>query len=125
MNESFGDAPQVLEVTRRLTQLMIKKGTKAMSKILDQSFTLTHITGYIQPRSEWFADIDTERMKYYSAEEVDHSINVNGDTAEFIQRNLLDARIWGSRHTWRLQQKMRLEKRCGEWIILNSIATTF
>jgi hypothetical protein len=64
-------------------------------------------------------------MKYYSAKEVDHNINVNGNTADVTIRNMIDARIWGSRNTWRLQQKIKLEKRNGHWIILHAVASTF
>jgi hypothetical protein len=116
---------QILAVTRQLTQWMIERNTAAMSDIVDEGFTLTHITGYIQPKDEWFEEIEQESMKYYSAEEADYFVNVNGSKAECINQTLLDARIWGSRNTWRLQQIMKLEKRKGKWIILNSVATTF
>ena len=119
------DEAQILSVTRKLTQLMIETDTGDLSQILDKNFTLTHITGYVQPMAEWFAEIENESMKYFSAKEVAHSIKVNGDEAECVQKNLLDARIWGSRNTWRLQQKMQLEKRNSKWIILNSLATLF
>ena len=116
---------QVLDVTRQLTQLMIEKDTAAMDKILDAHFTLTHITGYVQPKKEWYAEIESERMKYYSYKEVKTSVEMHGDKASFVGQNILDARIWGSRNNWRLQQTMQLEKRDGKWIILKSVATTF
>lgn len=116
---------QVLVVTRKLTQLMIEKNTKEMDKILDKNFTLTHITGYVQPKVEWYSEIESERMKYYSFKEVKTSVELNGDKATFVGQNILDARIWGSRNNWRLQQKMQLEKRSGKWIIIKSVATTF
>lgn len=116
---------QILDVTRQLTQLMIDRNTAEMNKILDAQFTLTHITGYIQPKEEWYSEIESERMKYYSFKEVKTSVIIDGDEATFISQNLLDARIWGSRNTWRLQQTMQLEKRNGNWIILKSVATTF
>src|SRR4051812_41295520 len=116
---------QVLDVTRQLTQLMIEKDTAAMNKILDIHFTLTHITGYVQPKEEWYAEIESERMKYYSYKEVKTSVEIDGDKATFVGQNFLDARIWGTRNNWRLQQTMQLEKRNGKWTILKSIATTF
>ncbi len=119
------DKSQILDVTRRLTQLMIEKNTKELNKILDENFTLTHITGYVQPKQEWYAEIESERMKYYSYKEVKTSIEIDGDKATFVGQNILDARIWGTRNNWRLQQTMQLEKRNGNWIILKSIATTF
>jgi len=123
--ETDNSKSEVIEVTRQLTQLMIEKNTKELNKILDKSFSLTHITGYVQPKEEWFSEIESERMKYYSYKEVKTSVEINGDKATFVGQNILDARIWGSRNNWRLQQTMQLEKRNGKWIILKSVATTF
>jgi hypothetical protein len=119
------DKSQVLEVTRQLTQLMIDKNTLAMDKILDSNFSLTHITGYVQPKEEWVSEIESERMKYYGYNEVKTTVTINGDHATFVGQNILDARIWGTRNNWPLQQTMQLEKRNGKWIILKSVATTF
>ena len=116
---------EVLTVTQQLTQLMIDRNTAAIDNIVDSLFTLTHITGYVQSKNEWFSEIETERMKYYSCKEVKTYIEINGDKATFIGQNMLDARIWGSRNNWRLQQTMQLEKRNGQWIIMKSVATTF
>lgn len=125
MDNIEDDKSQVLDVTRQLTQLMIDKNTIAMTKILDSYFTLTHITGYVQSKAEWFDEIESEQMKYFSFKEVKTSVKIEEDKATFVGQNLLDARIWGTRNNWRLQQTMQLEKRNGEWIILKSVATTF
>ncbi len=119
------DEAQVLAVTRQLAQLMIERDTAAMNQILDEHYTLTHMTGYVQPKAEWFNEVIKESMKYYSAKEVNHSVTVNGDKATATMQNLVDARIWGSRNIWRLQQRLTLVKRAGKWIILNSVASTF
>ncbi|MDB5021726.1 MAG: hypothetical protein JWQ28_2853 [Pedobacter sp.] len=105
---------QVLDVTRQLTQLMIDKNIEELRKILSPDFTLTHMTGYVQPKDEWFSEIETERMKYYSYKEVKTLVQIDGDKATFVGQNVLDARIWGTRNDWRLQQTMRLEKRNGK-----------
>lgn len=119
------DESDILEVTRQLTELMIKRDTIGINTIVDADFTLTHITGYVQSKNEWFSEIETERMKYYSYKEVKNSVKIDGVKAVFFGQNLLDARIWGSRNNWRLQQEMQLEKRDGKWIILQSVATIF
>lgn len=119
------DREDILALTRRFTQLMIDRNTAELAQMVDENFTLTHITGRVQSKADWFAEIEAESMKYFSAKEVEHSLKINGDTAEFVQKNLLDARIWGMRNTWRLQQTMTLEKRNGKWIILKSVARTF
>ena len=79
----------------------------------------------MQSKNEWFSEIESEQMKYYSYKEVKTTVKINGDKATFIGQNILDARIWGTRNNWRLQQVMKLEKRDGKWIILKSVATTF
>jgi hypothetical protein len=125
MDSIEDDKSQVLDVTRKLTELMIDKNTTAIDKIVDANFTLTHITGYVQPKEEWFSEIESERMKYYSYKEVKITVKIDEGKAIFVGQNLLDARIWGTRNNWCLQQTMQLEKRNGKWIILKSVATTF
>lgn len=125
MESEENNKQQILAVTRQLTELMIRKDKAGIGRIVDDKFTLTHITGFVQSRKEWFAEIETESMKYYAYEEVKTMVKVDGNKAVFIGQNLLDARIWGSRNTWRLQQTMELEKRNGKWVILKSVATTF
>lgn len=116
---------QVLAVTRQLTELMIDRDITGLNKIVDINFTLTHITGYVQSKEEWFSEIEKESMKYYSYKEVKTAVTIDGYKAIFTGQNLLDARIWGTRNNWRLQQTMNLEKRNGNWIILKSVASVF
>ena len=123
--EINNDKSQILEVARQLTQFMIDKNVVEMKKILDKNFTLTHITGYVQPKEEWFSEIESERMKYYSYREVKTTVTIDGEKATLVGQNILDARIWGTRNNWNLQQTMQLEKRNEKWIIIKSIATTF
>lgn len=119
------DESEILALTRRLTELMIARDTAGIDKIIDGDFTLTHITGYVQSKREWFAEIESESMKYFSYQEVSTSVEINEDSAIFIGKNLLDARIWGMQNKWRLQQTMQLKKSKGRWIILKSVAKTF
>ncbi|KUJ61200.1 hypothetical protein AR687_13485 [Flavobacteriaceae bacterium CRH] len=125
INNIVNDKLKIMDVTRQLTQLMIDRNTVEINKIVDKDFTLTHITGYVQSKEEWFSEIETERMKYYSYSEVKSSVEIVGNKAIFIGQNILDARIWGTRKEWHLQQRMELEMRNGNWIILKSVATTF
>lgn len=119
------DKQEVLQTVRSLAELMIKKNISEMERILDENYTLTHMTGYVQPKDEWFKEVLSERMKYFSAKEVKYNVQIKDNKAEVTMQNLVDARIWGSRNTWRLQQIMKLEKRKEKWIILSSVASTF
>lgn len=123
--KTINEEESVMEVVRKLSDCMIARDTVSMSKILDKDFTLTHMTGYVQPKAEWLKEVARESMKYYSAKEVSHTIKVTGNHAEVMIQSLVDARIWGSRNTWRLQQEIKLKKSNESWIILGSVASTF
>lgn len=125
MEQFNEEEKEVITVTDKLTELMIQRDLDALDLILDKNYTLTHITGYVQPKAEWFKEVETESMKYYSYQAVKHRVKINGNKAEVVQQNKLDARIWSSRNVWRLQQIFQLEKRDDKWIILKSVATTF
>lgn len=116
---------EVYRAVKKLGEAIINRDTDTLSKILDHEFTLTHITGYIQSKKEWLHEIGVESMKYYSINEVEHAIHLNENKASVWMRSLVDARIWGHRNTWRLQQNLELEKRNEDWIILNSVASIF
>lgn len=124
-NINQSEQREIIATAHRLTDLMIKRDMEQLDNLLDKNFTLTHITGYIQPKSEWLQEIEQESMKYYNYEIVSEKVEINGKRATFIGKNILDARIWGTRHQWRLQQVMTLEKRNNEWIILSSVASIF
>lgn len=87
---------KIITVSRQLTQMMIEKDTAGIEKIVDEDFTLTHITGFLQTKKDWLREIETESMKYYSYKEVKTSVEINDDRATFIGQNLLYARIWGN-----------------------------
>jgi hypothetical protein len=116
---------EVYHVVKKLGEAIIKKDTDSLSIILDSQFTLTHITGYVQSKKEWIHEIVEESMKYYSINELEHAIHLNENNASVRMRSLVDARVWGHRNTWRLQQNLELEKRNEDWIILNSVASMF
>ena len=116
---------QIITVADKVIQFMIEKDLDCLDYFLDKVFYLTHMTGYVKSIKEWFSEIESEGMKYYSAKKIKEEIKVNGNEAVATIQHLVDARIWGSRNKWRLQQKMKLEKRNNQWIALNSVASTF
>lgn len=123
--EMSQDEKQVIALTDKLTELMIARDIEAVDKILDKDYTLTHMTGRVQSKAEWFKEVEVESMKYYSAQKLKKSVKITGNKAEVFEQNKVDARIWGSRNVWNLQQIYTLEKRNGNWIILKSVASSF
>lgn len=123
-NNKYEEA-QIMSTVRQLADLMIKRDTEAMNEILDENYTLTLMTGYVQSGSEWYVEVEKKSMKYYAAKEVNCTVTIKENNADVTVQNLVDARIWGSRNTWRLQQKIQLEKQNGKWVILKSVASIF
>lgn len=119
------DKIKITEIVQNLTDYMVQRDVEKIDEILDDDFTLTHITGYIQPKEEWLGEIKKETMKYYTYEKVKESVKIDGNKATFLSQNILDARIWGTRNRWRLQQIFQLEKRNGRWLITSSVASLF
>jgi hypothetical protein len=108
-------------------QAMIDGDTEALASLLDPSYTLTHMTGYLQPKAEWLEQISSGRMRYHSAQEQDRVVvvAVSGDTARLVSRDVVEATIWGSRGTWNLQLTTDYVRRGGTWCAIRTEATTF
>ena len=96
-----------------------------MEHRLAPEFILTHITGYPQPRAEWLDEVKRGSMRYYDFKEVETDLQIAGDHATLVSRNLVDANIWGTHHTWQLQQTVTLRKNGDSWIIEKSVATLY
>ena len=125
MTPSSDDQAQVVAAYRAMYRGMLERDTELLNDLLDDEYTLTHLTGYVQSKKEWLEQVDSGEMQYHSSQERGQSVDVTGDTAVLVGRNVVDATIWGSRGTWNLQLTTTYERRGGEWIALKTIATTF
>ena len=106
-------------------QYMIEKDIEGLRSILSENYQLRHMTGYLQDGEEWLAQIVSGEMTYFSQEEGALSIDVDGDTASIVSQNRVDARIYGSRNTWRLELKHTLQKTDNKWYFVYSEASTY
>lgn len=97
------DEAAIREAHRAMYQAMLEGDTEALASLLEPSYTLTHMTGYEQPKAEWLEQISSGRMRYHSARERGRVVAVSGDTASLVSRDVVEATIWGSRGTWSLQ----------------------
>jgi hypothetical protein len=99
--------------------------TALLDELLADGYTLTHMTGSVQPKREWLAQIDAGRMRYHSARPHSISVDLDGDTAVLVGRDVVDATIWGSRGTWNLQLTTTYQRRGEAWTAMRTVATTF
>src|SRR5687768_4413312 len=83
---------------------MVAGDVEALADQLAADFTLTHMTGYVQSRHEWLAQVDSGEMTYHAVTDVTVSVEET-DTGEPVltARTRTDATIWGGRGVWPLQ----------------------
>lgn len=115
------------QLYRQVNDAMVAKDTKKLAELLEPDTVLIHMTGYIQPVTEWLEQIDTGDMIYYSwQEDAIKNIKIKGNTASLIGQSRVKARIWGAGpSTWRLQIKMEFENVDGKWKIIKQTASAY
>ena len=65
-------------------------------------------------------------LNYYSMEHDEIFVTVDGDSATLKGESRVNAAVYGGgRHTWRLQQDMKLKKVRGKWKFTFSQASTY
>jgi hypothetical protein len=117
------DRDLILAAYRDQLQAMTRGDTATLDHLLAEPFTLTHITGYRQPKAEWLAEMRAGQFRYHQIEQRTATLEVTGDTARLIGRFVVDASVYGSRARWRLQLAQNYARRSGRWQATSSVAT--
>lgn len=112
---------------RNFNVAMAADDVTALDKLLAPVFTLTHMTGYVQPRAEWLAQVADGQMHYFSS--VEDEVKVESVTATEWQvtgQNRVTAEInGGTRQVWPLKTVMLIEQVAGKLQIKQAIVTTY
>jgi hypothetical protein len=108
-----------------MCEAMVAGNLTELDSILADGFTLTHMTGYVQSRSEWLEAIESGEMHYHRMETVEATSGTDATVPELTARTLTDATIWGSRATWRLTLRSWFEPRGDGWVITRTVASTW
>ena len=105
---------------------MIQKDRKTLSEVLDDGFVLIHMTGMRQSKEAFIRAVENGTLNYFSADHQDIKIDIHGDTALLIGQSVVNAAVFGGgRHTWRLQQTIKLIRKDNSWRMLESTASTY
>ena len=125
-NRTMDDKQQIEQLYKQQYRAMIAKDIAALDSILDDSSVLVHMTGTHQPKKDYLREIKNGTLNYYSVEDDEISITVNGDKAEMTGRSRVNAAVYGGgRHTWKLQIKSKLIKKDGRWLFIEQRASTY
>ncbi|WP_425860889.1 nuclear transport factor 2 family protein [Arthrobacter sp. TWP1-1] len=106
-------------------EAMVRGDSDALNELLTYEFTLTHMTGYVQPKDEWMDDVRTHQMQYHSMGQVDLVADLDAGAPVLTARTITDATIWGGRGTWQLQLRSWFENIDGEWLISRTVASVW
>jgi hypothetical protein len=116
---------EVLAAYRAHLRAMADGDTDALDDLLDDGFTLTHITGYQQPKAEWLSQMRAGQFVYHSVVEKNVIVDVEGDTVRLVGRIVTEATVYGTHADWPLQFTMDWARGGEAWIALRSVATTW
>ena len=104
---------------------MVAGDVDALGALLADGCTLTHMTGYRQPKEEWLADVGSGRMTYHAMEDVEVSIDVSDGLPVLTARTRTEATIWGAHGTWPLQLRIQFTFECTAWLADDAVASVW
>lgn len=104
---------------------MVAGDADGLAALLADGFTLTHMTGYVQTRPEWVADVRSGEMTYHAIDDVDVSVDIEDGALVVTARSRTTATIWGSRGTWPLQLRITLTDEAGTLRAAETVASTW
>ncbi|KOU73311.1 hypothetical protein ADK57_08935 [Streptomyces sp. MMG1533] len=106
-------------------EAMNEGDTEALDAMLDDGFTLTHMTGYVQPKTEWLSQMRDGRFVYHAIDEKNTALDIEGDTVRLVTRTVTDATVYGTRANWRLQLTTDYARTGNTWAMIRTVATTW
>ncbi|MEX0153758.1 nuclear transport factor 2 family protein [Microbacterium sp. LMI1-1-1.1] len=104
---------------------MVSADVGTLRDLLAAEFTLTHMTGYRQPKTEWLDDIATGRMVYHSIHNMEITTDISTGQATLTARSHTHATIWGADGTWPLQLRIDYSRTRTGWTATHTVASTW
>ena len=120
------DKSQIEALYREMYEAMVAKDTATLNRVHADDFVLVHMTGMHQSKQEYINAIADGTLNYYKAEHEQMDVTVDGDHATLTGRSRVTAAVFGGgRSIWRLQLHFKLVKRDGQWLFVESRASTY
>lgn len=109
---------EILNKFKEFQQAMINKDEDSLNIIMDNNYTLTHMSGKIQTKKEYIKDIMNGVLNYYHSTIIEPVINIHDDSHAKLTADVeLDAKVYGIKGKWTLNTKILMEKRNGIWYL--------
>ena len=113
---------QLRDAWQQFADAMELNDADALGALLDEDFTLGHMTGYRQPRAEWIGDIAKGDTAYHSVRTVELVVeDADADTPVVTARTETDVTIGGERGSWRTAFTVRYRRAAdGAWTAVSA-----
>lgn len=118
INQKQLDASQeeVLERFIEFQKAMIDKDLNNLNEIINENYTLTHMSGKKQTKQEFIEEIMNGTLNYYMSTIDNPTIILEDDNKAILKADVtLDAKVYGIRGTWTLHSQQSMEKINNNW----------
>ena len=124
----MNDEEMCAQLYRDLCDASMRKDADGIAAVLADDYALVHMTGMRQSKRAYIEAVCDGTLNYYSTEHdsITAEVAPSGNKATINARSRVNAAVFGGgRHTWRLQQRLKAEKRNGTWLLVESRASTY
>lgn len=117
MNPTETARAEILDVWTTQLEAMDNGDTEALRACCTNDMTLTHLTGYRQPLTEWLAGIRGRQFVYHRLVERSVEItDVKDMQAKLVGHITTGITDDGSGHAWQLRMEQGYVRRGDEWL---------
>lgn len=109
----------VLYTAARYCEAMCDADIDTLKELTLEENTYAHMSGRVQTRQEYFADIANGALDYFNIGMENPIIDVDGDIADITYTSVLDANAYGAKGVYRMKGTHHFEKIDGKWISVN------
>ena len=109
---------QVLERFIEFQQAMIDKDESILNEIMDDNYTLTHMSGKVQTKQEYIQEIANGVLNYYHSTIIEPTITITDDKYAKLTADVkLDAKVYGIKGNWTLKTNVTMKKIDDVWYL--------
>ena len=109
----------IIERYKAMQQAMVDKDIDTLDEIVLDGTTFRHMSGKVQTKEEYFADIKSGRLDYQSYTISKEKSTVDGDDAILTARVVLTANAYGAQGSWPFNVSVHFVKIDGTWYMIN------
>ena len=112
------DQEEVLERFIEFQYAMIEKDLEKLNELLEDNYTLTHMSGKTQTKDEYIGEIMDGTLNYYKSIINNPIIMIKEKDKALLKADVtLDAKVYGIKGTWTLHSEQTMEKIDGKWYL--------